>query len=264
MIRLSNPLTSRLLGFTLCLILIPFLSTAQQVDFNKVVVPTDYRAKTFEDYLVQLAWINSPENRVLNYEVAIAEEERKIQRWEWTKDLSAQFNYNEAHFVNDFFPAPSDDTDPLVQSLIFPRFNFGARIDLGTILNFDNEKQIKKLKVLIAESNVDQQKLMVRAQVLEQYSAYLNAEEMLNIRVQAEEDSRENYHLASTMFKAGEAKFEEFSSAATSYFSAKENTLNAMQEKMVAKIKLEEQIGITLEEAIKTGPKEKKDKKKKK
>ncbi len=255
MINLSVSFLRKAASIALLAIVIPFVGTSQTVDFDKIIVPTEYRAKTFEEYLVQLAWMNNPENEVLNYEVAIAQEEKKIQKWEWTKDLSAQFNYNEAHFVDDFFP-PDTEENPLVQSLIFPRFNFSARIDLGTLINFDNEKQIKELKILIAEANLDQKKLQVRAQVLEQYETLLNTEDVLNIRIQAEEDSRENYQLASTLFKAGEAKFEEFTSAATSYFSAKEKTLDAMKEKELTRIKLEELIGMTMAQARKTGPKE--------
>ena len=229
---------------------------AQTVDFDRVVVPTEYKAKTFEDYLVQLAWMNSPENRVFRYEIAMAKEEEKIQRWDWTKDLSAQFNYNEAHFITDFFPPADDQNDPLIQSLIFPRFNFSARFDLGTILNYDNEKQIAHLKTKIAESNLDQQKLVVRAKVLEQYAAYKSAEATHLLRIQAEEDANQTYRHVSALFKAGEAKMEEFTTAATGFFNAKEASLEARSEIQLATIKLEELIGVSLKEARKFGPKE--------
>jgi len=244
--------------------MVPALGFTQMVDFDKVVIPDGFRAKTFEDHLVQLAWMNSPENKVLEYEVAIANEEKKIQRWDWTKDLTAQLNYNEAHFVSDFFPPPVDVDNPLVQSLIFPRFNLGARFDLGTILNYKKEKQISHLKLLIAESTVDQQKLKVRAMVLEQYQTYLSAEEIYTINVQAEQDAKESFQLAASLFKAGEAKFEEYSAAADAYFAAKISTLNAKVEIELTRIKLEELIGVSLEEARKSGPKEKVKKKKKK
>ncbi len=229
----------------------------QTVDFNRVIVPPEYKAKTFKEYLVQLAWQNSPENRVFKYEIDIAKEEEKIQRWEWTKGLSALFNYNEAHFINDFFPPPVEEgEDPLVQSLVFPRFNLSAQIDLGTILSHDNEKQIKKLKTKIAESNLNQQKLIIRAKVLEQYEVYLQADDVLQLRVQAETDASQAYQLATALFKAGEAKLEDFTSSAVSFFTAKEATLDARTEVELARIKLEELIGVSLEEARKFGPKE--------
>ena len=256
MIKLFKPLVRKAAPILLAAFMVPAVGFTQTVDFEKVVTPVDTRAKTFEEHLVQLAWMNSPENKVLDYEVAIAREEKKIQRWDWTKDLTAQLNYNEAHFVQDFFPPPADDDNPLVQSLIFPRFNLGARFDLGTILNYKKEKQISHLKLLIAESTVDQQKLLVRAKVLEQYKGYLGAEEIYAIRLQAEADANQSYQLAASLFKAGEAKFEEFTAAATSYFAAKESSLNAKIDIEMTRIKLEELIGVSLEAARKSGPKE--------
>ena len=114
---------------------------------------------------------------------------------------------------------------------------------------------------MIAESTVDQQKLAVRAKVLEQYKTYLGAEDIYVIRLQAEQDSKESYQLAASLFKAGEAKFEEFTSAATSYFAAKESTLNAKIDIELSRVKLEELIGVSLEAARKSGPKEEEKKK---
>ena len=250
--------------FILLYLCITFSLHSQSVDFDRVVTPMEFKAKTFEEYLVQLAWMNNPANKILNLEVAIAKEEEKIQRWDWTKDLSAQFNYNEAHFITDFFPPAADDSDPLVQSLIFPRFNFGARIDLGTILNYKSEKQLTKLKTKIAESNIDQEKLTLRAKVLEQYQEYLTAEETTKLRLQAEEDANQTYKLATALFKAGEAKMEEFTASATSYFNAKEASLESRSKMQIARIKLEELIGVSLEEAKRFGPQTKEDKEKKK
>jgi len=229
-----------------------------------VVTPPEFKAKTFEDYLVQLAWNNSPEGKVLNLEVAIAKEEEKIQRVEWTKDLTAQFNYNEAHFITDFFPPEADDSDPLVQSLIFPRFNFGAQFNLGTILNYKNEKQIAKLKTEIAETNINTEKLQLRAKVLESYEEYLTANEATLLRLQAQEDASQAYDLAKVLFKRGEAKLEEYTSSAESYFSAREATLESRSKAQIARIKLEELIGVSLEEAKRFGPKDKEQKKTKK
>ena len=125
MIELIKPFTRKAAPLIMAVLMVPAVGFTQIVDFEKVVTPDGFRAKTFEDHLVQLAWMNSPENKVLDYEVAIAQEEKKIQRWDWTKDLTAQFNYNEAHFINDVFPPPEDENpDQLVQSLIYPKLTW--------------------------------------------------------------------------------------------------------------------------------------------
>jgi outer membrane protein TolC len=258
---MMNNTKSYLVGILLLLISPSF---AQLVDFDRVVTPAEFKAKTFEDYLIQLAWNNSPEGRVLNLEVAIAKEEQKIQKVEWTKDLTAQFNYNEAHFITDFFPPEVDNSDPLVQSLIFPRFNFGAQFNLGTILNYKNEKQIAKLKTEIAETNINAEKLQLRAKVLESYEEHLTANETTTLRLQAQEDASQAYELAKALFKRGEAKLEEYTAAAESYFSARESTLESRSKAQIARIKLEELIGVSFEEAKRFGPKTGEEKKKKK
>lgn len=234
---------------------------AQQVDFDKVVVPVDYRAKTFPEFLVQLAWMNNPKHEVLTKKVDIAKQELKIQKLDWTKDLDAVFNYNEAHFIKDFVDPAG--RDPIIESLIYPRFNFGARISLGTILNHPKEKKIAQLEVKVTELEKEQEKLKIRAEVLERYEDYLLTKEIFLIREQAEEEGYQTYQLVSARFKKGDAELDEVNSSSTTYFNAKEKTITAKSEIQVAKIKLEELIGISFEEAIKYGPKEKKDKKKK-
>ena len=243
---------------------IQFSVFSQQLDFNKVVVPIDSRARTFEDFLVQLAWMNNPENNVLAKEVDIAKVELKIQKWEWTDNLEALLNYNEAHFIKDFQIGGSEtQNDPIIQSLIYPRFNFGARIPLGTILNHKKEKRIKEIKIGISEDNLNQKKLEIRAKTLERYQDYLLSKEILTNRTQAQEETSQTYQLMSSLFNNGQAKLDEYNSASTAYFNSKEQTLKAKSEVAIAKIKLEEMIGISLEDAERYKPKEKKKRAKK-
>jgi Outer membrane protein len=232
---------------------------AQKVDFDKVVIPVDYRAKTFPEFLVQLAWMNNPKNDVLERKVDIAKEELKIKKKDWTDDFDAIFNYNEAHFIQDFFPNVSDD--PIVQSLIYPRFNFGARISLGTLLNHSKEKKIARLEVKVTELERDQEKLQIRADVLERYEEYLLAKEIRLTREQAEEETFQTYQLINARFKKGDADLDEVNKASTTYFNAKESTITAKSDIKVTIIKIEELIGISFADAEKYGPKEKKSKK---
>ncbi|MEM9822727.1 MAG: TolC family protein [Bacteroidota bacterium] len=242
--------------FTFLLLLcLSFGLHAQKVDFDKVVIPVEYRAKTFPDFLVQLAWMNNPKNDVLSRKVDIAKEELRIKKWDWTKDVDAIFNYNEAHFIQDVVDPTG--RDPIIESLIYPRFNFGARISLGTILNHPKEKKIAQLEVQVTELERDQEKLQIRADVLERYEEYLLAKEILLTREQAEEENYQTYQLINARFKKGEADLDEVNQASSTYYSAKESTITAKSEIKVAKIKIEELIGISFEDAEKYGPKEK-------
>lgn len=225
------------------------------VDFNKVVVPTETRAKTFKEYLVQLAWSNSPANRVLEEEIDIAKEEVSIKKWEWTEDFVAQFNYNESHFIDDFI----DDDNPNSNTelfTIFPRFNFGANIPIGTIVNNPKKRKQAEHELIITEHQLNQEKLVIRAKVLEAYETYLASKDIAETRREAEEDAYQTYQLVKQLFKKGEAQFEDVNSSSSSYYKAKEGYIGAKADVQIAVIQLEELIGIPFADAEKYGPKD--------
>ena len=199
---------------------------SQKVDFNQVVIPVESRARTFPEWLVQLAWMNNPANDVLARKIDIAKEDVKIQKFEWANDFDALFNYNEAHFIKDF--VDPEGRDPIIESLIYPRFNFGARISLGTLLNHGNEKKKAEIDVTIAELEHNQEKLAIRAQVLERYEKYLLAKAILITRKQAEEDSYQTYELVNELFKNGQAEYDEVNAASTAYFNSKESFMTCL------------------------------------
>jgi len=247
----------KLTFLVICTLLISTLNAQQPIDFNKVVVPEGSRARTFEDYLVQLAWMNNPANKTYDEEIKIATEEVSIRKWKWTDDLDALFNYNESHYIRDFRPELVNPDDPNGTFTVFPRFNFGARISLGTLINNPKEKRKAEYEVKIVELERDQEKLAIRAKTLERYQNYLLANEILLTRKQAEEDSYQTYLLIKEKFRRGDAELDDHNSASTSYFNAKEKFISAKSDVKVAVIQLEEMIGIPFADALKYGPKEK-------
>ncbi len=252
----------KLTFLVICTLLLSTLSAQQMIDFDKVVVPEGSRARTFEDYLVQLAWMNNPANKAFDEEIKIAEAEVSIQKWKWTDDLDAIFNYNESHFISDFRPDVSIE-NPNQLFTIYPRFNLGARIKLSTLINNPKERRKAEYEVKIKELEKDQEKLAVRATTLERYQNYLVANEILLTRKQAEEDSYQTYLLVKEKFRRGDAELDDHNSASTSYFNAKEKFITAKSDVKVTIIQLEEMIGIPFVDAQKNGPKEKKKSKKK-
>lgn len=83
---------------------------AQQTDFNRVVQPVEMKAKDFREYLIQLAWVNNPDNQILSKEIDIAKEELKITKKDWLKDLQVTSNLNEANIKPLFNRNASDAT----------------------------------------------------------------------------------------------------------------------------------------------------------
>ena len=229
----------------------------QNVNFDKIVPPQGYRAKTFVDYLVQLAWLNNPNNNSLGEEVEIAKEEYEITRWEWARDFRATGSYNETNFLTDskIRPKVSDAQElqlqRFLQTLVVPRFTLTATLNLGTLITLPKEKRVAKHKIKIAEHKLNQEKHQIRADVLERYQKYLLANQILKTRTLAEEDAVTMYTLLEKMFKKGDAEFKDWNAASTTYWAANEATTVAKSDVKIAIIALEEIIGIKWENALK-------------
>jgi len=222
----------------------------QVVDFDKVVVPEDARAKTFEDYLVQLAWNNSPKNQKFFNQLEIAKKDIQLAKRTWTQDITASFNVNEISLSNIVYG------DRLDLPVFFPIYNIGGSVNLGTFIYRPVKVKIAEEKEKMAEFDINQQKLIIRRDVLETWEIYKRSKEILDVRVRAEQDGYDSYLLISEKFKNNDTKFEDFNAASSAYYSYQEATVQARSEVQIAKIKVEELIGVSLEEAKRNGPKE--------
>ena len=76
-------------------------------------------------------------------------------------------------------------SDPFGRAAFFPKYNISASISLGTF--FTTPYTIKKSKEakVIAQANVNAQKLAVRNEVLKLYNEYLMRERIFKLQTQA-------------------------------------------------------------------------------
>ena len=250
-------------------------SAAQIADFNRVVQPVDMKSRDFKEYLVQLAWMNLPENHVYEEEIKIAEEELKITKKDWLKDLQLTFNLNEANIsstsgggtrtntvttfetVDDLTTTKRETTTiepvPEQTNVFFPRYNLGASFNIGTFATMKSRKKIKESAIEIAEHRLNNQKLAVRAEVLSRYQKLLLAVEILKTRTQIEQDAQSNFLLISQLYKTDEKSFEDYNEANTAYTTAMESRMKAETEVEIAKYDMEALIGISWKDVQHTG-----------
>lgn len=239
-----------LLIFLSFLISIPCFS--QKVDFDRVVTPSEMGTRNFKEYLVQLAWMNSPENEALDFEKDLREFELKVEKKDWMDDVRFSVNLNENNLNRDtIFVVPGTNPSAANQTNLFPIFNFNATVSLGTFVNRKNRLGIAEQRVKIAESNINQKKLNVRLEILKRYENYLMFEETLKAVIQAEENANQALLLITDLFKADKASFEDYNAASISYNSAVEKRIKANAELNIAKYLIEEMIGISFDEAKK-------------
>ncbi|MFT5385579.1 MAG: outer membrane protein TolC [Saprospiraceae bacterium] len=241
-----NYLTLKKLSLLSFFVLITVGSFAQMADFNKIVPGEDTRLKTFEDYLVQLAWINGPQGKAYNSRQKIAELEVDLSQREWMDNASLQWNINEISLSNIIYPE-----NELFVAL--PVWNVTATIELGTVFNRKKKIDISKQKLEITKQNIDLLKMQVRAVVLERYYKYLTSLEILKVATEAVQDATENHILLKELFKEDKADFEELNRASLAFTNAKRSKLEAEMEIQLSKIALEEVIGVKYEEAQKYG-----------
>ena len=213
-------------------------SYAQQADFDAVVIPVETKARDFSEYLVQLAWLNQPESAIAQEEVKNAQDDAKNTRKEWMRDVQATFNLNEGNLQG------ADDNG----NVFFPRYNFGVGVNLYNLSSQKTKNTIGKRDIRIAEHKVNQRKLEIRAETLQRYAIYRLAKGLYKTRTLAEQEANANYLVIQQLYKSDEKTFEEYSTASSAYYAAQEARLKAETDVLLAKISLEEMIGIKWEQ----------------
>lgn len=213
--------------------------SAQNVNYDNVVTATEARPKNFEAYLVQLAWMNTPANRAVETEKTIADIEKRAVKWNWVEDIAVNMNVN-----------PTSNTTTVNGTEYFlPGITYGLSVNAGGIFTSGFERKIVAEKVKIAEADINQQKLKIRALISKAYQKYLLANEILKSRYEAEEDLSAAYTITKELFKKNRIEVTEYTNASSAYFVALEQRQIAEGDIELAIIEMEELIGVEWEAA---------------
>lgn len=233
-------------------------ANGQQVQYDTLITTLD-EAQDFEDYLVALAWMNNPENRILDHNINIAESDIKIARRDWANDIALTFNLNENNLArrstltnDDVIFLETRDLGYLAALTdlgAFPRYNIGVSFNLGRLITLPKNVDIAKERLEIEKVTLDQTKMKIRSDVLRLYNAHLQAFEIFKIRKKAEQDAEEIFQLMKSRFREGTTTFEEFSRSSSNLQDTRESIIDAQGDVDLTEILLEELIGISLEQA---------------
>ena len=212
---------------------------AQNLDYETVIAAETTKPRSFEAYLVQLAWLNTPENRVTEAEQQIATLERKAEKFNWLDQVGTSVNIN-----------PTSNTTIVNGTEYFlPGINYGVSVNVGGLLTGGIDRKIADQNILIADANVNQQKLLIRSKVSKAYQRYKLANQILKSRYDAEEDLAAAYTIISELFKKNRAEVKDYTSASSAYFAAVEQRQAAEADIEFAIIEMEELIGVEWEVA---------------
>jgi outer membrane protein TolC len=222
------------------LILIASPVFAQNVDYNKIILPESSQSTDFEERLVQLAWRNHPSNEAVRSEVDIAAYNVKQSNVSWIDNIRITGNLNEFTI--------NKAADPFGRAAFFPKYNIGASISLGTFFNVPYNIKKSREMLVISKANVNAQKLAVRNTVLKLYNEYVMRERIYKLQSQALLDNETSHKLAEQRFKRGEITFETYSVSLTSYNDGVAAHLQAERDFKNSKLDLEQWIGMRLED----------------
>ncbi len=210
---------------------------AQNLDYENVIPAETTKPRSFEAYLVQLAWLNTPENRVVEAEKEVATLERKKEKFNWFEQAGASMNVN-----------PTNNVTVVGETEYFlPGINYGVSLNIGGLLTGGLDRKIADQNIKIADANINQQKLLIRSQVSKAYQKYKLANQILKSRYDAEEDLAAAYTIVSELFKKNRAEVDDYTSASSAYFAAVEQRQAAEADIEFAIIEMEELIGVEWE-----------------
>jgi len=211
---------------------------AQQTDYDAIIQPVDAKARDIGEYMVQLAWLNSPEGRIAESEQLNARSELKNTRKEWMRDVNASFNFNESNIKGA-------DT---LGNVFFPRYNLGLTLNLYNILSQKEKNNIGRRRMSIADERIHLRKREIRADALTAWANFRLAREIFKERSTVELDLNNNFILIQQLYKSDEATGAKYTTTSATYYQAREARIRAQTEAEIAKFKLEEIIGLRWEQ----------------
>jgi outer membrane protein TolC len=218
---------------------VPFAATAQ-VDYSKIILPSNIKDPELPEKLVQLAWKNHPSNRIVENEVQIQKELKKQTRLDWTKSFGVQGNLNE--FVIDPAAAATD------RSGFYPKYNIYGKLSLDQIFISPAKRRESNYRIRMAEEAVNAQKLELRNQVLNAYQDYVKFAALYKIQTNITDEANTEFLRVEQKFKDGTSTFEEYNKANKIFTEHKRDKILAENAYLKSKYDLEALIGMKMED----------------
>ncbi len=213
---------------------------AQQVDYNKIILPEYTKSVEFGEKLVQIAWRNHPSNEIYRREVNVATFAVRQSTTSWLDLVRVTGN------MNEFTINPQSDI--FGRSAFYPRYNVSASISLGQFFSIPYTRKINKEKLVEAQSSVNAQKLFVRNSVLKAYNEFQMREKIFKVQSQLLLDNETSHKLIEQRFKNGETDFTTYSASLSSFSSMTIGQMESEKNYKNAKLDLEQLIGMRLED----------------
>ncbi|HEY6955652.1 MAG TPA: TolC family protein [Flavisolibacter sp.] len=195
-------------------------------------------SSAIEERLVQLAW-QGPEVQKTAHQIKIDEYQLRAAQNVWMNLLAFNINYNEFTFNNT-----------QTSTYVYPRYNLGITIPLGTIFSRTAVKSAKE-NIEIGKDNTELIKRTLREQVLTAYKQYLAYGQLIAIQSALVNDVKTQAAQVEEKFRSGSISLDLYTNAQKNNNVETAALVNLKLQQDIKKLELEKLIGVKLESVLK-------------
>ena len=221
--------------FVLLAFLLAFMVRVNAQNINSGFGDT---SSAIEERLVQLAW-QGPEVQKMAHQIKIDEYQLRAAQNVWMNLLAFNINYNEFTFNNT-----------QTSTYVYPRYNLGITIPLGTIFSRTAVKSAKE-NIEIGKDNTELIKRTLREQVLTAYKQYLAYGQLIAIQSALVNDVQTQAAQVEEKFRSGSVSLDLYTNAQKNNNVEKAALVNLKLQQDIKKLELEKLIGVKLESVLK-------------
>ena len=224
-----------------CMLLVLFtilFTVAKSQNSSSRFVVSD-TSSVIEERLVQLA-LQGPEVQKTAHQTKIDEYQLKAAQNTWMNLLAFNMNYNEFSF--------SQNTG--TTAYVYPRYNLGVTVPLGTIFSRTAVKSAKE-NIEIGKNNMELTKRGLREQVLTAYKEYVAYGQLIAIQSELVNDVKTQLAQVEEKFRNGTISLDIFNSAQRNNNVESAALVNLKLQQDLKKLELEKLIGVKLETVLK-------------
>lgn len=214
------------------------VSTKAKAQNTSALIVSD-TSSAIEEKLVQLAW-QSPELQNTVHQTKIDEYQLKAAQNVWMNLLAFNVNYNEFTFQKT----------PLPTTYVYPRYNLGITVPLGTLLSRTAAKSAKE-NIEIGKNNTELLKRDIRERVLTAYKEYMAYAQLIAIQSELTNDAKIQLAQSEEKFRNGTTSIEAYNSAQKNNNAELAALINLKLQQDLKKLELEKLIGVKLETVLK-------------
>jgi outer membrane protein TolC len=190
-----------------------------------------------EERLVQLAW-QGPEVQRMAHQNKIDEYQLRAAQNVWMNLLAFNINYNEFTFNTSG-----------ASNYIYPRYNLGITIPLGTLFSRTAVKSAKE-NIEIGKDNTELIKRTLREQVLTAYKQYMAFGQLIGIQSALVNDVKTQLAQIEEKFRSGGISLDVYTSAQKNNNIETAALINLKLQQDIKKLEIEKLIGVKLETVL--------------